>query len=83
MPDCAGRSIESSPCRRRLIIWLYSLLKNCGIESDASCDLNITAIDNVEGRTVVNLLAMFDEMVHRAYDDLEPSVIANYLFELK
>ena len=60
-----------------------SLERNCGIEFNQNCDINITAIDNEIGRILVNVLAMFDQIVDQSYKELEPNVLINYLFQLR
>ena len=82
MPDYASKS-----GRTRIIIlfvfWSSSLMKNCGFVANPNCDININAINTKNSRILINLLAMFDEIIERSYEELEPSVLTNYLFELK
>lgn len=58
-------------------------MRNCGCVLNPNCDINVGAINSKNSRILINLLAMFDEMIDRSYEELEPSVITNYLFELK
>lgn len=58
-------------------------MKNCGFVANPNCDININAINTKNSRILINLLAMFDEIIERSYEELEPSVLTNYLFELK
>ncbi|OTF75283.1 hypothetical protein BLA29_001708 [Euroglyphus maynei] len=61
---------------------LCNLIKNFN-DCHCSSSLDITAIDTIEGRNLINQILMFDEMIDQAYDQLEPSILTNYLFNLK
>ncbi|KAH9415143.1 hypothetical protein DERP_006233 [Dermatophagoides pteronyssinus] len=51
---------------------------------DYQCSsLNLAAIDTLEGRNLINQLLMFDEIIDQAYNQLEPSILTNYMFDLK
>lgn len=63
---------------------LCNLRKNCGIELDTNIgQLDSSSIDTNSGRYLVNLLCMFEEVIDQAQQQLEPSIVVNYLFELK
>ncbi|XP_075589157.1 arginyl-tRNA synthetase, mitochondrial [Dermatophagoides farinae] len=63
---------------------LCNLIKNFNIDDDEiESSLDMAAIDTMEGRNLINQMLMFDEMIDRAYDQLEPSILTNYLFDLK
>lgn len=65
------------------MISLFSLIKNCQHELNPECEINASAIDTKEGRILVNVLLMFDEIIDAAYEELEPSILTNYIFQLK
>ncbi len=62
---------------------LCNLELNCGVELSPNCDIDVAAIDTAEGRMLINLLAMFDQVIERTAEELEPSLLAHYLFDLK
>lgn len=62
---------------------LFSLIRNCQYELNPEQEINVSAIDTKEGRTLVNVLLMFDEIIDAAYEELEPSILTNYIFQLK
>lgn len=67
---------------------LSNLRKNCGIELDTdrterAARVDVRSIDNDSGRQLVNLLCMFEEVIDLAHQQLEPSIVLHYLFELK
>ncbi|XP_075676581.1 arginyl-tRNA synthetase, mitochondrial isoform X2 [Dermatophagoides pteronyssinus] len=51
--------------------------------SSSSSSLNLAAIHTLEGRNLINQLLMFDEIIDQAYNQLEPSILTNYMFDLK
>ncbi|UXI16796.1 epididymal secretory protein E1 precursor [Sarcoptes scabiei] len=59
---------------------LCSLIDNHGFEfkTDTENGINVSAIDCLEGRLLLNWLMIFDEMIELAYEKLDPSYITNY-----
>lgn len=62
---------------------LCNLARNCGIQVAPNCDIDVAAIDTAEGRMLINHLVMFDEVIERTAEELEPSLLTQYLFDLK
>lgn len=62
---------------------LCNLARNCGIQVAQNCDIDVAAIDTAEGRMLINHLVMFDEIIERTAEELEPSILTQYLFDLK
>lgn len=62
---------------------LCNLAKNCEIEINPNCDIFVSAIDTLEGRILINQLAMFHQVIEQTYEMLEPNVLTCYLFDLK
>ena len=72
-----GISLQYSHAR------LCSLQSNSGVELNLNCDITPEAINNPDGRLLLNHLAMFEQAVDESYQQLEPYVLMNYLFSLK
>lgn len=68
----------------RLCNLIKKSMNNDDDYDDYHCSsLNLTAIDTLEGRNLINQLLMFDEIIDQAYNQLEPSILTNYMFDLK
>lgn len=60
-----------------------SLESNCGFEVNLDLEPNIEALGRMEAQLLINRLSRFDDILSEAYEELEPSVLVDYLFDLR
>ncbi|XP_031770854.1 probable arginine--tRNA ligase, mitochondrial isoform X2 [Apis florea] len=71
--DC-GIKLQYSHCR------LCNLEESCGITLVTKCDPNL--LKELEVDNLITLISQFDEIVLKAYEELEPCILTIYLFHL-